>query len=330
MTEGDQSTDLAARAMRHAARRWFVRLRHEDIKPAEYAEFMRWLNAKPAHAAAFQAVEQLWGELDGIREPILARFPRISPQTRRMPGWSGWALAACLAVVVAALGLQYRTTLEPNSVATAQTAQLFSAPRGEVRQILLADGSRITLAPGSILRATIDGARRKTVLQKGEALFEVAHDPAHPFVVEAGAARITVLGTVFDTRLTSQLTQVTVHSGRVQLATPQAHALILPGQRGRVSSGHLVEPEAVNLNATLGWQQGVQVFEREPLGDVLADLNRFDDRLLTLADPALAQIPVSGVFRQGSLDDFINALGQSVPLTVQAIAGGYRLAAVAR
>jgi transmembrane sensor len=68
---------------------------------------------------------------------------------------------------------------------------------GETARVSLPDGSTAWLNTDSALRVAFDGARRLIRLLEGEALFEVAHDPARRFAVLAHDGLSTALGTRF-------------------------------------------------------------------------------------------------------------------------------------
>ncbi|MBL8264966.1 MAG: FecR domain-containing protein [Steroidobacter sp.] len=81
------------------------------------------------------------------------------------------------------------------------------------------DGSQLTLGGASTVLADLSETKRTVQLTSGEALFDVAHDPSRPFVVIAGDARITAIGTAFSVRHTGSRIHVAVASGIVAVTT---------------------------------------------------------------------------------------------------------------
>ena len=323
--DSDTPPERPRHGAEHEARLWFARLRAADVSGEEQQAFQRWLEATPEHARAYRDMERLWQELDTVREAALRHF--VSPAPTRP--WLPLALAAGIMSLALLPWLQtfFSPASAPPSIVMTQE-QVVSAPLGEVLDARLADGSLVTLAPGSSLRFQQTGNRREAVLERGGALFDVAHDRERPFVVTAGGASVTVLGTVFDVQLGQARTRVTVHQGSVRVAQAdnRRSVTLAPGQRGEVQEGQLGLPSRVNLADSLAWREGMLIFEGETLGDVLADLARYDATPLQLQDPELARVPVSGVFRQGALPEFLQALALTVPLDVERTAVGYRLA----
>ena len=57
-----------------------------------------------------------------------------------------------------------------------------------------------------------------------------------------------------------------------------------------------------------GWTRDQLIFEREPLADVVAEMNRYSVRQIVIADPTVAQTLVSGNFRPGDVEGFARAV----------------------
>src|SRR5262249_6500250 len=87
----------------------------------------------------------------------------------------------------------------PSQLSLATSVE-YATQAGGHREITLPDHSEITLSGSTEVTVLFSEHRRHVVIRKGEALFKVKHDPGTPFQVDAGAHRITDLGTVFDIR----------------------------------------------------------------------------------------------------------------------------------
>jgi len=119
---------------------------------------------------------------------------------------------------------------------------VFEAARGQNRRIDLADGSHVDLGGGSRLLVSLGRSERRVELASadGEAAFDVAKDPARPFVIRAGDHAITVVGTEFDVRRAAGSLMVTVRRGVVEvarLAPGSRHVRLTPGQQYSHKSG---------------------------------------------------------------------------------------------
>ncbi|WP_315822132.1 FecR family protein [Paraflavitalea speifideaquila] len=96
-----------------------------------------------------------------------------------------------------------------------------TTPRTVKDTVRLPDGSTIVLNAGSRLHypENFSNTERSISLEEGEAFFEVAHDPAHPFVVHTGPLTTTALGTSFNIRTYATENKVTValFTGKVKI-----------------------------------------------------------------------------------------------------------------
>ena len=84
--------------------------------------------------------------------------------------------------------------------------------------VILSDGSTVTLEQGSqlIYPSSFGGGQRKVYLQ-GEAFFEVAKNPAQPFLIYTGISVVQVVGTSFRIKANAGQSpdQIAVRTGRV-------------------------------------------------------------------------------------------------------------------
>ncbi|MHA6196759.1 FecR family protein [Pseudomonas wadenswilerensis] len=282
-------------ALHATAQRWVVLLTSGDVTPADIAAARTWCEEDPAHQHAFVEARRLW-QLSGHLQAPIARRRAVWP----------WATAALLLVALGsglvrqqAWDADYRTAL------------------GEQRRIELADGSHILLDSDSAVDVSLGEKQRDIVLRKGEALFEVAHDPQRPFRVAAGELSATALGTRYAVRRQEDATQVTVAQGRV--AVQDSHASITLGAGEQVSwqEGALAGKHPVDASKALAWQHGRLVFEMTPLPEVLAELQRYRPGYLLIGDDSLRALKVSGTFRLDRLDDALDTLEQAFPLKIQ-------------
>src|ERR1700742_1470396 len=99
-------------------------------------------------------------------------------------------LVICLALVAALRVDTAQWISLPGPIWIRYTTQV-----GDVKRVLLTDGSAIDLNTDSEMRALVSATERQIELTKGEALFTVARDTNRPFSVRAGGATIDAVGT---------------------------------------------------------------------------------------------------------------------------------------
>jgi transmembrane sensor len=290
------SIGIAARdgeAMAQASA-WVARLQRAEVGEADGLEFDAWLAAAPENRAAYARALAAWRAFDGAEDQVLgalaadARRSRAAPTRRWLAGGVGLAAAAGLALAVLP-----QITAQP-SVETYQTA------RGEHRKVTLADGSVVDLNAETRLTVTLARSERRVALAAGEAIFDVTADKGRPFTVAAAGREVRVVGTQFEVRHRQGQLTVTVAEGRVQVrpgaTTPKARSFTLdPGQRLAVDREGVEQLAAVDPQETFSWRSGRLVYRGQPLGEVVADLNRQFTTQIEIADPELARIPITGV-----------------------------------
>jgi ferric-dicitrate binding protein FerR (iron transport regulator) len=112
---------------------------------------------------------------------------------------------------------------------------------------------------------------------------------------------------------------------RVSESTPSSPGTLFltADQQVTVPSSGAAEPvREVDSHRALAWAEGRLIFQNDELGKVIAEFNHYNRVQLTVADPALAAKPVSGVFNASDPEAFI-AILQSVT-TVQIVRDGNR------
>jgi transmembrane sensor len=280
-------------ARRAQAADWLVRLQAPDSTEAQASDFDAWLSAHPANAAAFDATLAVALELQSAGDAISEGL-KEAPAPRR-PARRGWLVAGGLAAAAAiVLAVMPYGAIAPVPVQTYVTA------KGEQRTVKLADGSTLEMNAGSRLSVTLGRHERHVAMPRGEAVFDVAADKARPFVIDAGDRTVRVVGTRFDVRHRGSELSVTVERGLVEVRPGGELAgrawRLHPGQRLDTAEGvAAVALSTVDPQQVESWRAGRLIYRDQPLGDVVADLNQQFARPITLDDPALAQVRVSGV-----------------------------------
>ena len=290
---------------------WWVRVDSGMMTTGEQAKFETWLNANPSNRDAFDQVNRLWQELDGIKDRLAATIPPPARKTRQFSHWQ-WgmgALAACylLFVLINPMALWLRAD---------ETTGI-----GEMRTVQLADGSTVQLNSESALSVDITQTSRQLTLLKGEALFKVSPDPARPFQVQAGNGAITALGTAFNVRHSHDMTEITVteHSVAVKLdqasADNPAQIVVEAGQQvtytGQSGLSAIIP---VDTHIVTAWERGKLIFQDKPLGDVIAELNHYHRGYFLISDPQITQRRVNGVFSTEKPIAALNAIEKSLHL----------------
>jgi transmembrane sensor len=210
--------------------------------------------------------------------------------------------------------------------------QNYATQRGQQLSASLPDGSGLRLDTATRLDATLYRQRREVRLAEGQALFEVRADPQRPFHVLAGAMRITVLGTRFTVRhmpdgSDAGKVSVTVEEGRVRVT--RATGATQPGEAWPVGEGvvltageqvmadargHIGAVARVNPAAGQAWREGRVEFDGTPLAEAIAEIERYVDTGLVIADPTVAALRLNGSFDLRQAHSFRQVLPLALPV----------------
>lgn len=327
--------DTAAPEAEAAA--WVARFDAGDVSAKDLAAFQEWLNRSALHQEAIAEYGNLWAEFDALRLLTNAdETGRTAGARDRHPAMLERArpwLAACAAAVIAVAGGAVLFHPKPQSFAKAERhppARLFyETAVGRQRRITLADGSSVILNTNSRLDVDFSGSRRNVHLTRGEAYFEVVHDKTRPFTVTADNYVVRDIGTAFDVHLSKKCqVEVRVTKGSVEVTSaagghvagvPKSLGVLVAGQD--VVLGQKVERAEVVSSADMGrklaWRQGELIYTGQPLGEVLADISRYSDIKIELADPALENLPVGGAFRTDQIGAIFAALENNFGIHAQ-------------
>lgn len=304
-----RNTRVAAADMEAAA--WHARLGERPVSTRTIEEFFAW-RAAPANADAWRRVQAVWegsGRLGGEAriqaavDQALTRRGRNAGRRRqaRIIGLIGGAAAALV------LGVGVWAWVDSRS--------LFVTEVGEQQLVQLDDGSTVRLDTASAVRVRMSGRERRVVLERGQALFTVARDALRPFVVAAGGAEVTAVGTVFDVRRQGEAVRVTLVEGAVDVAskTGRAGERMQAGEQAQVTADG-VRRRAVDTAQATSWIEGRLVFEDVPLRQAAAEMNRYLQDPIVIEAGAAGETPVSGVFRAGDRAAFASAAAAGLGL----------------
>lgn len=187
-----------------------------------------------------------------------------------------------------------------------------STPRGRQWQLILNDGTRVWLNASSSIRYPLffSGKERRVEIT-GEVYFEVAHNKAQPFKVQAGSMLIEDIGTAFDVCAYNDepFTTATLVSGRISVSKGSSRHLLVPGQQAATKSGNNdFTITNVNTQTSASWKDGMMVFEKEELSEVMRKISRWYDVDVQYTSAADKKLFSGTISRQSSLDNLISVL----------------------
>lgn len=263
--------------------------------------------------------------VDLVYEEVAAQLRRRRRRRHRLTGFA-------LAGVMMLIGAGWWQIREPAPALKPMATSIVSAP---VRQVL-SDGSVIELNQGALITVDFSDAVRRVRLQRGEAHFQVAKDTARPFIVIAGAFEVRAVGTAFNVDLGSSAVEVLVTEGEVAVEkipepaplptttlpspsvkqpAPQTLARLAAGTRVTVDLSleapaplAVVPVSPVETSQRLAWRAPRVDFSGTSLKDVVAVFNQYSGVRISIGDPKLAEIELSGVLRSDNVDSLLQLL----------------------
>ena len=310
-----QRAGMPARAVLEQAAEWFALLQSGEATPADREAWRIWHESAEAHRIAWARVDrvgQLFQPIQKTPDPRGAigayRSVTVAAGRRRLI----LGLAA-LARAGLAGSVAWRPSLLPGLV-LAWAADHRTAI-GEVREILLGDGTRVWLGTASAFDEYFTPALRRLKLVAGEVLIDTAADAARPFVVDTPQGRLRALGTRFTVRLEDGATRIAVYDGAVQAHAADGTSLIIQaGWRARLTPTGLspAEPASPAGEASA---RGLYIAEDVPLDAVLRELGRYRAGYLTVS-PQVAKLPVFGSYPMTDPDRALAMLESVMPIRV--------------
>ena len=290
--------------IRQRAAEWLIQLSEAESdtqRAALQAACQTWQQQHPGHAEIFRQMQTLWQSLADHADTAK---PKRSKGRRK--ALIGTALSALLLLG----GLQLQSTRY--WLADERTST------GEIRQISLSDGSRITLNTHSAVDIRFDAHTRTIRLSEGEVLAEVAHDPQQrPFIVENRDGTATALGTRYLVRQDADSSTVTVLESTVAVK-PRHSATI-----SKVYAGEQLRFDAQQAYTLMpapaladSWHMQRLVFEDAPLSAVIARLAEYRPGLLKLRTNTQS-FRFTGVLPTDDSDKALSILQQALPIRIQ-------------
>jgi len=321
---------------------WISRM-DRGLSTTEQQQLSSWCAQSKLHHSALLEMASYWDDLSVLNE-LSALFPLAETKEKNKRNkFTAFAVAASIAIVsILSINTLTNESFLPflpslNEQALSQT-QTFSTQVGEQTSFTLKDGSQIQLNTNSLISVQYTTKQRLLTLVRGEARFDVAKDINRPFTVIVGEKSFTALGTIFNvqknnhkamelvvtegkvliSKATTQVDEIKktlVQSNTVLEATYLNASLVVSGERAIIAehstSTNTTPIEKVSLDQIhrdLAWQQGMLIFEGEPLSTALSEVSRYTNSTFEIVDSELANIHVAGYFKAGDTEGLLMSL----------------------
>lgn len=293
---------------------WLLRLGENASDPVLFAAFEEWHACSAENQAAWDRTQKAWSLLGHVPPGFRhvwddSMAPPATGEVRSYASrsWGRIGLLAAVATLTICLMLIFAPAVLIHTTADYVTAA------GESRTVILTDGSTVQLGGESAIRLGFSGDRRQVTVLAGEAFFDVAHDDKKPFIVDAGGAKVEVLGTAFDVRLTAETTDIALARGSVRASYDAGNnpveETLSPGQMLVINRDTgAMTVSAIAIQDIGAWRDGRLYVVDATIGSVVEQLRRYHSAWIAIPDATLARKRVTGVYDLRDPDRALRAL----------------------
>jgi len=303
-------------------RRWVLEARPEDVRHweawlrqhpdrrslvEEAREIVLGIPARPlpAEEAAKAAV---WAQIEAVM-----RRQILPARTRALRAWT---VAASILLLLGSGGLFWWLVQAPSY-------QTIATAYGETREVVLPDGSQVTLNAHSSLRYLDSWAESATreVWLEGEAFFSVEKSPeGKAFRVYSSDLKVEVLGTEFNVRQRGAETEVTLEEGSVELShlASRQKVRLVPGEQAiYAGKGATIETRTTAVENHSAWRDHLLVFDEMPMGEVAQRIEETFGMPVVVQTEALQKRTLSGRISTADLEVMLEALSLTFSLQIE-------------
>ena len=268
-----------------------------DCSDIELKAVEQWLELEGGFEDEYQEViissdakSNIWNKIKETKKHI----PRN--QTKKMKPYKAWSIAASILVLI---GLTTYLTIINSSI-------IYHTGFGELKTILLKDGTKITLNSASTLKLSnkFNTENRKVTLN-GEAFFEVAKDSLHPFTISTTKSITKVLGTKFNlSAYQNENNKLTLKEGKVLFYKKGFHedtGVVLTSNEQVVLKDDKLTKSIVNPEKHIAWLYHQFIFENESLVSVARKIEREYDVTILIKREDLKTTLYRGTYKKPTL-----------------------------
>ncbi len=302
-------------------------------------EFDSWLHEHQDHMNAYAQAEQVWRDLS-----LVSVLGDVDVATALQPSRAAafrvwfveWVMRpfkkpAGLAVGMASLALVIFSVWSVGEFSEFDGSGhvTYATDTAETRELLLEDGSMITLGAKSTILTDFSFEDRRVALIAGEAFFSINKDPSRPFFVTADETIVRVVGTQFEVKQSAEKIHIVVLEGVVEVILTDSlvdaasvdntsdlprQALIAGQKVVTEKSKRAFDVVEIAPDQSGAWRSGFLVYEDASLVEVIADVNRYSEIEIRLGEPSLGDIRITTAFGVDQIDQMLAGLEGSQPI----------------
>ncbi len=258
----------------------------------------QWVAASEQNRSDFDLLEKLWhqsGEQETIQfdtnqawKTVDGRIKAHRTPVRRMKRYT-WTIAVAASLVLV-FGMWWLNSTSDNKTIVAD---------GGYRVVTLRDGTKVHLREGGSMEYNVRSYNmdRREISLKGQAFFDVAHDPSRPFVISAAQTKVEVVGTSFSVNTLNDKVELIVKTGKVKFGAAsnlQQSILVTAGEKALFAANTINKEQNKDVNFD-AWQSRQLQFNNTPLSQVLAVLNDYYHVNIQIKREDAAQVSAANI-----------------------------------
>lgn len=243
---------------------------------------------------------------DAAWEKLQAKISVQKPIARTSVYYLRIAASLTLLAVLAYVVVSYINTPD----------QVHYASADKTLNVDLPDGSKVILAPKSLISFPEEFGATRAVDMRGEAYFDIQKHEK-PFVINLNEINVRVLGTAFNVEARGDKIKVAVERGLVAMEKGTKQVKIAKGQEGIFNKRtyEIVVDTTPNPNAS-SWRTGEFMFDETPLSDVVVELEKYY-QIKFKVSPSLTACRITARFDRVPLENLLNVLETILAASVE-------------
>lgn len=199
-------------------------------------------------------------------------------------------------------------------------------PHGKRSVLTLSDETKIWVNSGTRVIFPVDFSKdKREIYLDGEIYLDVAHDSLRPFIVKTDDLTIQVLGTKFNIQAYAEDAQkrIVLESGSVKISSKINSDIFLNPKEMYENDGKNESVKQVDVGVYTSWVDGIYIYEKERLDNILARLSRYYDKKIEI-DSVSAGLKCSGKLDlKDNLEEVLNIIKYTAPVSYTNIDGKY-------
>ncbi|HBT86890.1 MAG TPA: FecR family protein [Porphyromonadaceae bacterium] len=274
---------------KHHIRKLITRFFENDFPKESILKFQQWFTLKEDRTEKDEVLKELWeletAEADKLTLQALGEMIQQIKKKNKIVYFSKYLLRIASILLLPIIGglITFWVIQDSSNKSPVVITEIIEhiVPDGEIKQLILPDGSEVWLNAGSILLYPHDfsGSVRSLFLS-GEATFCVEKDPERPFVVKTQYMHVEAIGTTFNVKSYADVgtTTVTLEVGSIRVEVngkSNFSGLIQPNEQ-LVYDHRRGETSKLQVDAKLAsrWKEGYLVFKDAPFEEIIRTIER--------------------------------------------------------